>query len=167
MITKQEWLQKNTYNDSVWYNRTTSLRKLLLYVAQAEWILFQVTLLGIDIDKRSLGAVLEAKRMLFGGADLLTLRVSVVEAHDALYEITRSLERTHGALTSPAMGQLDEQVVASICAITAAYVLQKCNDPTMDDIQFDKVIGTYLFPLGSLESKSPIAKHMKSKDVAI
>lgn len=122
---------------------------LMACLRQTEWMLFQASMRGLVADKRSIEAVIESKRRLFGENTTGNLYDAMIEAIDALDKEGGSKE------------------VKKQKTLTGCLLAYTCFRLAWDAFYWDSraIPSVYMRSLGNLKSKSPLAGWLREKSV--
>lgn len=129
-------------------------RRLLL--EQTEWALFTATVLGINIDKRSLSAVVEARRLYCGGRPIATTKKIIDDAIFVESHLVRGEWLNHNgdivwSTEDPPITA--EFIVAYMCAGVILHFTEQS-----DEINKNEEIVGYLIPLDGTTPSGPLAR---------
>lgn len=132
-------------------------QRMMLYVNQVEWAIFQATLIDIAVDAHSLQAVIEAKRSVAEWKRTKNLNKAMNEANGVF--------KTDGGF-----GKIDSQktlsklVLASMC-YSLAYDVNYDIGVINKAYYIDYTYAFYLNHLGDLKHKSPLARWLMANGI--
>lgn len=135
------------------WNGLSLREKLRLCLIQAEWVLFQANLLDMEIDRRSLGAIIVARRAL---SDFRDEFGQIKEAKNGAFA---AFVNTRGNDFPSITDSINQYALTRICYALIYDIGRKRGD------RFDlKIINDYL-GVGNLKERSPLARWLAGKEI--
>lgn len=133
-----------------YWGRLDLREKMSLCLSQVEWALFQAQLTGLEVDVRSIHAMIETRRSLVGGNVTEQLDKAVTGAHDA-YKSSGGWNEKYG-----------HPKTLSRCSLACMCWSIAWNVHSELDLDLDSVSEFYLEPIGDLKEKSPLARRLRN-----
>lgn len=133
-----------------YWGRLDLREKMSLCLSHVEWALFQAQLIGLEVDVRSIHAIIEVRRSLVGVNITEQLEKAVADAHDAY--------KSSGGWNEMCRNQktLSQCSLECMCWSIAWDVHSEL------DIDLDSLNDFYLEPIEDLKEKSPLARRLRS-----
>lgn len=131
--------------------------KMTLLIEHTEWVLFQASISGIDIDSRLMRAVVEAKRTVFSIKRTELIDTAAKESMTTFLELGGQAELHRKKL----INILTKCKIANLCYYLAFDAYWAASDNRLT------IVPENYLRIGTLASKSPLAKWLKEHEIEL